>query len=206
MFIKHVARAYSASKRKDKARGREKTKCVQGKVDGNPCTAERRPIFAAGVIGELVCVEDFSSVSVDTVDDMVTPLIGLINSLFRSSFDFESEVHCKHVLLHLCCCLSLGISMLNASRSRNSLLNHAGFHAPLQRASVRMITELRRNLPGLMTESSRLLSSSDVRKGVLRDLMLQVQALVRAHAMWTDFVTGSTGGAAPPAARHALAR
>ena len=183
-----------ASKRKDKARGREKTKCVQGKVDGNPCTAERRPIFAAGVIGELVCVEDFSSVSVDTVDDMVTPLIGLINSLFRSSFDFESEVHCKHVLLHLCCCLSLGISMLNASRSRNSLLNHAGFHAPLQRASVRMITQLRRNLPGLMTESSRLLSSSDVRKGVLRDLMLQVQALVRAHAMWTDFVTGSTGG------------
>ena len=57
-----------------------------------------------------------------------------------------------------------------------------------------MITQLRRNLPGLMTESSRLLSSSEVRKGVLRDLMLQVQALVRAHATWTDFVTGSTGG------------
>jgi hypothetical protein len=138
--------------------------------------------------------DELASVGVDTVDALASPLIALINAPFRESVVVTSELECQHLLLAICSCLTICIWMLGASSDDASLLNHSSFHTPLLRASMRMMTSLRRHLPSIIHESARLLPASQIRWGIGRDVLSLVLSLVSAHSQWSATTRGSYGG------------
>ena len=53
-----------------------------------------------------------------------------------------------------------------------------------------MMTNLRRELPALLNEASRLLDSSTLRRGVVCETICRVHALVAALSAWSHYTAG----------------
>ena len=137
---------------------------------------------ARGAWVQEVCLAGFPSVAGDTVDDLVAPLLVLVTAPFSAIWAFESEESCRNALLALVACVSLCVKMLLSSQPRASLLNHPQFQTQVARVSLKLIMHLRRDLSSLLHEAARLLDSAEIRRGIVRDLLYEIQSLITVHS------------------------